>query len=123
VRNKAFGRLRGMDEMHCLSVFFPALGLILSAVILGIICLANTGAPTTSDWFDSFSVGFTVVFILSMLEYQWMVTVPARLCRYGSTFNPNDFAAAKGKLINGKHTNILLTALINFVNGIVKLAT
>lgn len=99
------------DERYChLLVFFPLLATLIALLV--VVFLPNRTLPTV---LDSFALGFTSVFIFSLLGEDEILERLFRLKRQHS------YRYAKGTLIRGKQINIILTAIVDFIAGFLKL--
>lgn len=103
--------------------FYPMLGLLLSLVVLFAYYLLLCANLTGQAGLDALAIGYTAAFILSMLlDDDRIMTIAARVCRY-RIVSQDDRATAKGSLIVGKQSNILLTAIIDVIAVLFKLMT
>ncbi len=113
-------REKGVIDMRRLSLFYPLAGFVLTLIIFSI--LLFLGRFEGKEWLEALSVGYTVVFIISMMENGHVTTFAALIFGCGH-ISQGKRADSKGAMIKGKQWNIVITAVIAFVAGFNKLLT
>lgn len=96
-----------------LILFYPSLATLISIVIIVILKL-----QTFSTVLDALALSFTSIFIFSLLGEDDILKGFFRFKRAADTYS---YTKAKGALIRGKQWNIALTAIIDFLAGLLKL--
>lgn len=96
-----------------LILFYPSLATLIAIVMIIILNL-----QTLSTALEALALSFTSIFISSLLGEDEILQRFFRFKRAEDTYG---YTKAKGSLMRGKQWNIVLTAIIDFLAGLLKL--